>query len=126
MEYKDDEILDNLYRKHRDNNAERLKIESAIIAFGGTIPVYMGVLAKALETYTPYPKAGTWKDKILYALTKGPASAEVISKAIYKEEPTLNPDKILMTVTQYCSAMGSTGELSKIREGKKYIYSLIK
>ena len=121
MEINDKVILIDLYKKHAVLTADLKKVESAILAYGGTIS------NSSNSTTTPkatYPDEGTWTDKIVYVLTvNGPSTPNEVSDYIVHKEK-FNPETTLVTVSQYLSALGREGELKREKEGKKYRYSI--
>jgi len=127
MEITDKLILDNLYKKHSDLHAETIKVESAILAYNGTIPTYGNSTTATPVNLPDYPIDGTWKDKIFYVLAiSGPSLVGDIINSIHKKEPDVSMDKLNLVVSQYCSTMGIAGILDREREGKTYRYSIRK
>lgn len=119
--------LDDLLNQHRVLHRKLTGIESAIVGYGGNVPVYnsndedfvMPVLGN-----TNYPKDGTWRTKIEYFLKNknAPMSAREITEAIqYYEKGNTAIAKI---VTQYTSSLAKKGQLVVNKDNFPHMYSL--
>jgi hypothetical protein len=128
-----DNILEVLYKEHKEVRERLTKIETSIKLFGGNLnQTVLDEFVSAIKpdfdrATTVFNRLGTWKDKILAVLANGEklSAAEIADKIVvaYPELKSSNPHNI---IAQYCSSMKGTNELSYIREGKKYLYFINK
>lgn len=112
-------ILELLYEKQKELSTELNKVNQAIAALEGS------EISLKTNVSNDYPTKGTWKDKIFFIVKdlKHPLVSEIIEH-IYKRESNVPKKRLDKTITLYCSALGRSGELKRIKEGKTYRYSL--
>lgn len=128
-------LLEALYKEYKSLKEKLDKVSDLIKSYGGTVPEpldlqpiggYKSVEKSPLEGDANYPKDGTWKEKIFFAIKKAstPCDTTFITSTIYKEEPDLDKDHIHKMVTQYASAMGQKGEIEVDNSGFRNKYYL--
>ena len=126
-------LLDNLYKEYNQLYDKLRGVSDLILLYGGTIPSRPAhqhseaIIGAMFDDFVKYPDDGTWKEKIIFALTeiKVPATVGTLSEIIKKYQPKTEIDKIVTALTQTCSAMAVNGEIH-VEKGYRNKYSLKK
>lgn len=114
------------------------KLTATIISFGGTLPDVDDIdMNNAVDVATSlsdelYPKDGTWKEKILYALKRldKPSHATEVAEYLLLNERLIGGRKLIKSniqnvTTVMMSKMGKDGEIAVDNSEFKNKYTLL-
>ena len=118
-------LLDALYKEYKELKEKLDGVSDLITKYGGKIPgelKFAGVVSMTTlpEMTKPYPKGGSWKEKIKFVLeqfdrpmTAKEIAFEICNLEVFNSKSDEVPDisHIQNMATQYTSAMAGSSEI---------------
>lgn len=121
-------MLDTLYKEYALLYEKLDKIADLIATYGGELPKRSKntpAFSTSTDSSIEYPKGGSWKQKIFYALyNKEPLTAKEVYDIILDAGEDFEPLKLEKTIAQYLWSLAKNNEILIDKTGTRAKYSL--